>query len=237
MEQFRPPSPLLLTGNLSETWRRWEQRFQLYMTASGALEKDEKVKTAILLHTIGEEALEVYNTLTITPAGDAPTMAEILKAFRDYCSPQKNVVFERHQFWSHPMLTAITVDRYVTELRQKSKNCEFGANEDDMIRDKLVFSINDTRLKERLLRDNDLTLHKSILGGRACEELQLVKRVETVAVTSSKLTKPPATKEELVERYTYPGTDCYCRSGVKSKGEKATSSGECHSFDRKPQQS
>ncbi|KAK7886269.1 hypothetical protein WMY93_025890 [Mugilogobius chulae] len=171
------------------------------MTASGALEKDEKVKTAILLHTIGEEALEVYNTLTITPAGDAPTMAEILKAFRDYCSPQKNVVFERHQFWSHPMLTAITVDRYVTELRQKSKNCEFGANEDDMIRDKLVFSINDTRLKERLLRDNDLTLHKSILGGRACEELQLVKRVETVAVTSPKLTKPPATKEELVERY------------------------------------
>uniref|UniRef100_A0A3P9HYJ3 Anoctamin n=1 Tax=Oryzias latipes TaxID=8090 RepID=A0A3P9HYJ3_ORYLA len=44
MEQFNPPSPLLLTGNLSVTWHRWEQRFQLYMTATGALEKDEKVK-------------------------------------------------------------------------------------------------------------------------------------------------------------------------------------------------
>lgn len=35
------------------------------MTATGADEKDESVKIAILLHTKGEEALEVYNTLTI----------------------------------------------------------------------------------------------------------------------------------------------------------------------------
>lgn len=139
------------------------------MTASGALEKDEKVKTAILLHTIGEEALEVYNTLTITPAGDALSMEDILKAFKDYCSPQKNVVFDRHQFWSYPMSTGVTVDRYITELRQKSKTCEFGVNVDDMIRDKLVFSINDTRLKERLLRDNDLTLRKAMEICRSAE--------------------------------------------------------------------
>ncbi|CAI5681987.1 unnamed protein product [Oreochromis niloticus] len=169
MEQFRPPLPLLLTGNLSETWRRWEQRFRLYMTATGALEKDEKVKTAILLHAIGEEALEVYNTLTVTPAGDALAMEDILKVFKEYCSPQKNVVFERHKFWSYSMSAGVTVDRYVTELRQKSKSCEFGVNEDDMIRDKLVFSINDTRLKERLLRDNDLTLRKTIEICRSAE--------------------------------------------------------------------
>lgn len=42
------------------------------------------------------------------------------------------------------------------------KACEFGRNKDDMIREKLVFSINDTRLKERVLRDNDLTLRKAI---------------------------------------------------------------------------
>lgn len=33
--------------------------------ATGAEEKDENVKIVILLHTIGEEALEFYNTLTI----------------------------------------------------------------------------------------------------------------------------------------------------------------------------
>ncbi len=35
------------------------------MTATGADKKHENVKIAILLHTIGEEGLEVYNTLTI----------------------------------------------------------------------------------------------------------------------------------------------------------------------------
>uniref|UniRef100_A0A1A8IVJ0 Peptidase A2 domain-containing protein n=1 Tax=Nothobranchius kuhntae TaxID=321403 RepID=A0A1A8IVJ0_NOTKU len=169
MEQFRPLSPLGLVGNLSEAWRRWEQRFQLYMIATGASEKEEEVKIAILLHTIGEEALEVYNTLNITPAGDALTVEEVLKAFKTYCSPQKNVVFERHQFWSYPMSPGIVVDRYITELRQKSKDCEFGPNVDDMIRDKLVFSINDSRLKERLLHDKDLTLNKAIEICRSAE--------------------------------------------------------------------
>lgn len=33
------------------------------MTASGAEGKDEKIRVAILLHALGEETLEVYNTL------------------------------------------------------------------------------------------------------------------------------------------------------------------------------
>ncbi len=35
------------------------------MTATGADKKDENVKIVIFLHTIGEEALKVYITLTI----------------------------------------------------------------------------------------------------------------------------------------------------------------------------
>lgn len=97
------------------------------MTASGASEKEEKVKMAILLHTIGEEALEVYNTLNVVPSEDDDiTMEDVITAFKEYCGPQKNVVFERHQFWSHAMSLGITVDRFITELRQKSKDCELG---------------------------------------------------------------------------------------------------------------
>lgn len=173
MEQFKPPSQLILTGNIAENWRRWEQRFRLYMTASGASEKEEEVKIAILLHTIGEEALEVYNTLHIVPSeGDNVSMADVLTAFKEYCSPQKNVVFERHLFWSHAMSSGTAVDRFITELRQKSKDCEFGRSEDDMLRDKLVFSINDPRLKERLLRENGLTLQRAI---DICRSTELAK--------------------------------------------------------------
>jgi len=54
-------------------------------------------------------------------------------------------------------------------LRQKSKDREFGASENDMIRDMIVFSLNDPRLKERLLRESDLTLESAIDICRAAE--------------------------------------------------------------------
>lgn len=68
------------------------------------------------------------------------------------------------------MSSGITVDRFVTELRHKSKDCEFGRSEDDMLRDKLVFTINDPRLKKRLLRENGLTLQKPIDICRSAEQ-------------------------------------------------------------------
>ena len=120
MEQFKPPSPLMLTGNVAENWRRWEQRFRLYMTASGASEKDEEIKIAILLHVVGEDTLELYNTLLVANDDKSEMTNDFLKALRDYCSPQKNV-FERHQFWSHKMTAGIPVDHFITELKNVEK--------------------------------------------------------------------------------------------------------------------
>lgn len=109
-------------------------------------------------------------TLDVVQADEAElTVDDILYAFKAYCQPKKNTVFERHQFWAHPMSESVTIEKYVTELRQKSKDCEFGASEYDMIRDKIVFSLNDPRLKERLLRESDLTLERAIDICRAAE--------------------------------------------------------------------
>ncbi|XP_057679220.1 uncharacterized protein K02A2.6 isoform X2 [Corythoichthys intestinalis] len=82
---------------------------------------------------------------------------------------QRNIVFERHQFWSLPMPEGVNVDQFVSELRQKCKNCEFGVTENDMIREKRVFTVPDVRVKERLLREMDLTLDKAVDICRAAE--------------------------------------------------------------------
>ena len=70
MEAFKPPSALNLNGNLRENWRRWVQRFELFLTASGKVKETEKVQCAILLHLIGDEALEIYNTFTFSESED-----------------------------------------------------------------------------------------------------------------------------------------------------------------------
>ena len=61
---FRPPEQLSLEGNPPENWRRWRQRFELYLLAKEAHEKDDKIKIAMLLSAIGPEALERYNHFT-----------------------------------------------------------------------------------------------------------------------------------------------------------------------------
>uniref|UniRef100_A0A8C5H0Q8 C2H2-type domain-containing protein n=1 Tax=Gouania willdenowi TaxID=441366 RepID=A0A8C5H0Q8_GOUWI len=114
MEQFKAPSPLSLTANPADNWCSWEQSFRRYIAASG--EKDEQGKIDILLHTIGEDALEVFNTLTVRGEGDELTMEDVLQAFKDHCSPQRNVVFERNQYWSHQRTAGTSVNTF-TPLR------------------------------------------------------------------------------------------------------------------------
>uniref|UniRef100_A0A8C5N8W5 C2H2-type domain-containing protein n=1 Tax=Gouania willdenowi TaxID=441366 RepID=A0A8C5N8W5_GOUWI len=168
MEQFKAPSPLSLTANPADNWCSWEQSFRRYIAASG--EKDEQGKIDILLHTIGEDALEVFNTLTVRGEGDELTMEDVLQAFKDHCSPQRNVVFERNQYWSHQRTAGTSVNTFITELRHRSKDCEFGISENDMLRDKLVLSITDCHLKKRLIQERRLTLHRAIEICRATEQ-------------------------------------------------------------------
>ena len=49
---------------------------------------------------------------------------------------------------------------WVKDLRTHANTCEFGDDTDNMIRDKIVFGVTDSRIKERLLREPDLTLVK-----------------------------------------------------------------------------
>ncbi|XP_028319615.1 zinc finger protein 182-like [Gouania willdenowi] len=178
MEQFKAPSPLSLTTNPADNWCSWEQSFLRYIAASG--EKDEQEKIDILLHTIGEDALEVFNTLTVRVEGDELTMEDVLQAFKDYYSPQRNVVFERLQYWSHQRTAGTSVNTFITELRHKSKHCEFGISENDMLRDKLMLSITDSHLEKRLLQERRLTLHRAIEICRATEqEKTLLQAIKT----------------------------------------------------------
>ena len=71
MDKLTPPDPLDLDGsNVSDAWRKWKQRFELFSLASGLSTKDEGIQAATLLHVVGPDALEVYNTFSWDDAGD-----------------------------------------------------------------------------------------------------------------------------------------------------------------------
>lgn len=77
MEQLKPPGHLSMEGNLAENWKEWIQGFDIYLTATGIGEKDEKIQVATFLHVAGIEARGEYNTFGIS-ADDADKI-DVLK--------------------------------------------------------------------------------------------------------------------------------------------------------------
>ena len=167
MSSFKPPSTLNLEGNVADNWRKWKQRFQLYMEASGSMKKPEKQRVAIFLHLIGEEALEIYNTFSLSTAEQKLDI--LFQKFEDYCNPRRNITFERHKFFTCVQEPTESIDQYVTELRTKASTCEFGELCESLIRDRIVCGISCNTLREKLLQETDLSLQKAIDMCRASE--------------------------------------------------------------------
>ncbi|UYV79315.1 K02A2.6-like [Cordylochernes scorpioides] len=60
-------------------------------------------------------------------------------------------------------------DDFVTKVKNKAVDCDFGDLTESLIRDRIVLGVLDKNLTERYLQDPDLTLSKAIALGRAAE--------------------------------------------------------------------
>jgi hypothetical protein len=74
-------------------------------------------------------------------------------------------------FNKRQQLDGESVDNYFTELRHLAETCHFeNITEEQIIRDRLVLGIRDQKVRERLLRENDLSLQKTISILKAAEQ-------------------------------------------------------------------
>nr|XP_039255361.1 uncharacterized protein K02A2.6-like [Styela clava] len=186
MSKFNSPRNLSLEGNLSENWRKFKQQFEIYLEASGDNIKSDITKVAILLNFAGEDAVEIYNNFDFAEADDRKKLDKVIEKFENYCNQRKNVVFERHQFWQSSQDVTETIDQFVTKLRSKVKSCAFKEEPEDMIRDCFIFNMRDHGVKERLLREDELTLVQAINMARAAEtSKQQIHKMDNYSIGSS----------------------------------------------------
>lgn len=169
--KLNPPSQMIFStedGNLSERWRVWQESIELYLDlAMKGSEENEKCKA--VLYIIGEEGRKMHNTWSL-PADERGKVNSLLKRFKEYCTPRNNITLERYKFNTRLQKSEETIDQFVVELRQLAKSCEFGDLEEDMVRDRIVVGVHSTTMKERLLRESDLTLKTALDLCRAAEQ-------------------------------------------------------------------
>ena len=237
-------------GNISENFRRWEQQVQLYIKSIGYGNKPKDEQAALILHCAGEDAIEVYNTFEwpeIEASGSSGSLSapvvqpkddpkEILKKFHDYCNPRKNVVYERFKFWTTRM--ADSFDNFITELRTKAKACDFMAS-DEMLRDKIVFSINDVHVQERLLREPELTLVKAINICKTAESSQKqlevmqpgTQAVNAIARKSRNMRRKPDMQHSVNKQCKYC-MGSHKKGKCPAYGKKCRSCGKLNHFSK-----
>ncbi|KAI5755975.1 hypothetical protein M8J77_021076 [Diaphorina citri] len=158
----------------AEEWTKWIQRFKIYEMAGGMINFPDERRRAILLHSIGTRGVEIFNSLKV--AQDA-TYDQVVSSLEGYFKPKLNVTYERHIFFTCCQ-NELTIDEYVTSLKLKAKTCEFGTLEDGLIRDRIICGIKNTKMKQRLLQEKDLSLEKTVEMLRIQEVTQ--KQVDVI---------------------------------------------------------
>ena len=158
---FPVPAPLEIhDSNAAVKWRKFLAAWEHYALATELGDKPQSVQVATLLTVIGEDGCEVYSTLRDwAHDGDDRRILPVLRKFAEYCQPRKNGPFEIYKFNKR---TQESGETYKTTLRKLSEACEFDTiTPNEILRDRLIFGIHDTNVRERLLRENNLTLIKT----------------------------------------------------------------------------
>ena len=103
---------------------------------------------------MGKECLQIF--LNLNCGTEELTINVALKALEDHLLPKRNVVYERYVFNSCFQAPEEPIDHYVNRLRKLALSCQFGTLTKEMIRNRLVISIQDKNTKARLLRERKI---------------------------------------------------------------------------------
>lgn len=168
MDAFKKVEDLSLDGNLSDNWRKFKQHYQIFEKATGLVDKPEDVRVAALLNTVGVEAIELFNTFTLSEE-QRKKYQLVVNAFEDHCNPKKQEVFERYVFYTRNQCENEKFDMFLMDIKKLAGTCGFGDQKNSMVRDRIVLGTVDKKLQVKLLHEKDLSYEKAVEMARAVE--------------------------------------------------------------------
>ena len=114
---------------------------------------------------MGDQADDIFKSLQLTAAQSA-SCATVKAQLEGYFVVKRNVIFERVKFNKWVQHEDESVDSLITELDRLAEHCQFDTLHDELIRDRLVIGLRDSRLAEILQLDAELTLEKHMTQAR-----------------------------------------------------------------------
>ena len=176
--------------SIGQRWKRWKRAFGLYIDSKNVPEPQRK---PLLLHTAGLDTQDIY--FSLVGEEEDKTYREAITVLDNYFLPKCNIPFERHQFRKIEQMQSESIDQFVFRLRQRAVSCNFGANEDDVLRDQIIDKCMSNELRRKLLESDNLTLDIAIKTARAHEAVERQARVMERREGEINSIKPKSVKE------------------------------------------
>ena len=137
--------------------------------------------TAMLLHLAGPDVQEIFTTFTDT--GNDTDYARAVDVLNAYFVAQVNSAFARQTFHQISQKPRETVQQFATRLKKAAKDCDFGTDADNQIRDAVL---NKTHIKRKLLEEGQgLNLKRTLEIAEQCEKIETQLAALSVVIPSA----------------------------------------------------
>lgn len=190
------PSPQIFSFN-KEDWIDWISHYERYRVAVQLDSTDEKNQINNLLLFMGPKITKLLSTNQKRET-EFRSYEELKNFLNGYFVGTRNIVYTRAKFNLRDQKEGEPAERYIGELISLAKTCDFKNLEDELVRDRLVVGIRDSKLSEALQMDSSLTLQKAIekitQSERIKEENKELRSPETVSQVAKK--KYPKKRED-----------------------------------------
>ena len=82
VQGIKPPQPLVVGPNIMKDWKLFQQKWSNYSVITNLSRQSRAYQVALLLHTLGDDALKIYNGFHFDTPEDQRTMAEVIAKFQ-----------------------------------------------------------------------------------------------------------------------------------------------------------
>lgn len=164
-------------ATLGTRWKRWLTSFELFADGKGLILGEntpvatQQRRRALLLHLAGPDVQDIFSTLQGT--GGPTDYKEAVDALNEYFVPQVNTALARHEFQKLHQKPGETVQQFATRLRQVVKDCGYGGDSDNQIRDAILSRGTSEYVRRKLLEvGRGLTLASALETAAQCETIE-----------------------------------------------------------------
>ena len=149
---------MIVEGNIGENWKLFKQKWINYSIITNLKAHPRRYAVALFLHTIGDNALKIYNGLAF-PNEENITVADIIAKFDTFAVGGTNETYKRFLFNKRNQLDGESDETFLAAIRSLIKTCNYCENcIDSILRDRIVLGIRDTTTQTALLKERNLTL-------------------------------------------------------------------------------